>query len=295
MANPVFNTKNFQEQMHSGQGRQAPGWYQGGQSGQQGQGWYAGQQAPQYGQRAPQYSPEELQRLEQSYSGPAAGPADTGRMSYNDVIAKTVMTLVVVLAGAVVGWMMPALMLPGAIVGLVLGLVNSFKREPSPVLILLYAAAEGLFLGGISQVFEQMWPGIASQAVLATFCVFAVTLALYSSGKWRVTAKSVKIFMIAMIGYAVFSLVNLFLMLFGVTDAMFGLRGEYPLLGIGIGLLAVFLAAFSLVMDFTSITQGVQSGAPQKYSWTAAFGLTVTLVWLYVEILRILAILRGND
>jgi len=295
VANPVFNTKNFQEQMHSGQGRQAPGWYQGGQPGQQGQGWYAGQQAPQYGQRAPQYSPEELQRLEQSYSGPAAGPADTGRMSYNDVIAKTVMTLVVVLAGAVVGWMMPALMLPGAIVGLVLGLVNSFKREPSPVLILLYAAAEGLFLGGISQVFEQMWPGIASQAVLATFCVFAVTLALYSSGKWRVTAKSVKIFMIAMIGYAVFSLVNLFLMLFGVTDAMFGLRGEYPLLGIGIGLLAVFLAAFSLVMDFTSITQCVQSGAPQKYSWTAAFGLTVTLVWLYVEILRILAILRGND
>src|SRR5690606_7783483 len=105
--------------------------------------------------------------------------------SYNDVIAKTVMTLGLVLVGAVVGWMMPALMLPGAIVGLVLGLVNSFKREPSPALILLYAAAEGLFLGGISQVFEQMWPGIASQAVLATLCVFAVTLALYASGKVR--------------------------------------------------------------------------------------------------------------
>jgi uncharacterized YccA/Bax inhibitor family protein len=297
VANPVFNTKNFQEQMHSGQGQQAPGWYQGGQQqGQQGTGWYAGQQGrPQSGQQAPQYSPEQLEQLEQSYRQPAAGPVDTGRMSYNDVIAKTVMTLGIVLVGAVVGWMMPALMLPGAIVGLVLGLVNSFKREPSPVLILLYAAAEGLFLGGISQVFEQMWPGIASQAVLATFCVFAVTLALYSSGKWRVTAKSVKIFMIAMIGYALFSLANLFLMLFGVTDAMFGLRGEFPLLGIGIGVLAVFLAAFSLVMDFTAITQGVKAGAPQKYSWSAAFGLTVTLVWLYVEILRILAILRGND
>lgn len=296
MANPVFNTKNFQEQMHSGQGRQAPGWYQGGQQPAQGGDWYAGQQGrSQYGQPAPQYSPEQLEQLEQSYRQPAAGPADTGRMSYNDVIAKTVMTLGLVLVGAVVGWMMPALMLPGAIVGLVLGLVNSFKREPSPALILLYAAAEGLFLGGISQVFEQMWPGIASQAVLATLCVFAVTLALYASGKVRATPKTMRIFMIALIGYALFSLANLFLMLFGVTDAMFGLRGEFPLLGLGIGVLAVFLAAFSLVMDFTAITEGVRAGAPQKYSWSAAFGLTVTLVWLYVEILRILAILRGND
>ncbi|XKH55594.1 Bax inhibitor-1/YccA family protein [Citricoccus nitrophenolicus] len=301
MANPVFNSKNFQEQMHSGDGRggaatqQAPGWYQGGSRGQAQQGQaqqgYFGQQ----GQKAPQgqqYTPEQL---EQMYAQPAAGPADTGRMSYNDVIAKTVITLLLVVAGAAVGWNMPALMLPGAIVGLVLGLVNAFKREPSPVLILLYAAAQGLFLGGISGVFEQMWPGIAVQAVLATLCVFAVTLALFASGKWRVSKKSVKIFMVAMIGYALFSVVNLFLMLFGVTDAMFGLRGEFPLLGLGIGLLAVFLAAFSLIMDFTAITQGVKAGAPQKYSWSAAFGLTVTLVWLYVEILRILAILRGND
>ncbi|VXB02953.1 Bax inhibitor-1/YccA family protein [Citricoccus sp. K5] len=301
MANPVFNSKNFQEQMHSGDGRggaatqQAPGWYQGGSRGQAPQGQT---QQPQFGQRAPQGQPSQQytpEQLEQMYAQPAAGPADTGRMSYNDVIAKTVITLLLVVAGAAVGWNMPALMLPGAIVGLVLGLVNAFKREPSPVLILIYAAAQGLFLGGISGVFEQMWPGIAVQAVLATLCVFAVTLALFASGKWRVSKKSVKIFMVAMIGYALFSVVNLFLMLFGVTDAMFGLRGEFPLLGLGIGLLAVFLAAFSLIMDFTAITQGVKAGAPQKYSWSAAFGLTVTLVWLYVEILRILAILRGND
>ncbi len=290
MANPVFNSKNFQEQMRSGDGgtaTQTPGWYQGGAQGQR-------QGAPAYGQQQ-QYTPEQLAQLEQSYRQPAAGPADTGRMSYNDVIGKTVTTLLLVVVGAAIGWNIPALMLPGAIVGLVLGLVNAFKREPSPALILIYAAAQGLFLGGISGVFEQMWPGIAAQAVLATLCVFAVTLALYASGKWRVSAKSLKIFMAAMIGYALFSLVNLFLMLFGVTDAMFGLRGEFPLLGIGIGLLAVFLAAFSLVVDFTAITQGVQAGAPQKYSWSAAFGLTVTLVWLYVEILRILAILRGSD
>lgn len=288
MANPVFNTKTFQEQMHSGQ---QPGWYSGGQQTQTQPGQQGQFSQPQYGQQAPQgYSAEQLNEM---YAQPAAGPADTGRMSYNDVIAKTVMTLGIVLITAVIGWMMPVFMLPGAIAGLVLGLVNSFKREPSPVLILLYAAAEGLFLGGISQVFEQMWPGIASQAVLGTLCVFAVTLALYASGKVRATPKTMRIFMIAMVGYALFSLVNLFLMLFGVTDSMFGLRAGW--IGVAIGLVAVFLAAFSLVMDFTAIEQGVRAGAPQKYSWSAAFGLTVTLVWLYVEILRILAILRGND
>ena len=155
MANPVFNTKTFQEQMHSGQ--QQPGWYSGGQQTQTQPGQQGQFGMPQYGQQAPQgYSAEQLNEM---YQQPAAGPVDTGRMSYNDVIAKTVMTLGVVLITAVVGWMMPALMLPGAIVGLVLGLVNSFKREPSPVLILLYAAAEGLFRAASPRSSSRCGPG----------------------------------------------------------------------------------------------------------------------------------------
>lgn len=292
MANPVFNSKNFQEQMNSGQ---QPGWYSGGQTLAEEPREYdrAPQGQAQYGQT--QQDQVSAEQLDQMYRQPAAGPAQTGRMTINDVIAKTVITLGLVIIGAAIGWNMPALMLPGAIVGLVLGLVNSFKREPSPALILLYAAAEGLFLGGLSGVLDAMYPGIAVQAVLGTLCVFAATLALFTSGKVRATPKFMKIFMVAMVGYLVFSLVNLFLMLFNVTDGMFGLRSDYPMLGVGIGVLAVLLAAFSLVMDFTAVQQGVEAGAPEKYSWSAAFGLTVTLVWLYVEILRILAILRGND
>jgi uncharacterized YccA/Bax inhibitor family protein len=104
--------------------------------------------------------------------------------------------------------------------------------------------------------------------------------------------------MIAIAGYALFSLVNLIMMLTGVTQEPFGLRSVEIFgipLGVFIGLLAIGLAAFSLIMDFTSIEAGVRSGAPQRFSWTAAFGLTVTLVWLYVEIIRLLAILRGDD
>lgn len=252
---------------------------------------YSGMQAP------PIYSPEQLQSM---YNAPPAGPAQTGRMSFDDVIVKTVLTLALVLVGGAIGWFVPALALPGAIVGLVLGLVNSFKREPSPVLIMLYAVFEGVFLGGLSGMLERAFPGIVIQAVLGSLSVFAVTLFLFKSGKLRVTPKATRIFIIAISGYALFSLLNFGLMVFNVTDQPWGIRsmnipGTNIPFGVVLGLLAVGLAAFSLVMDFDSIQQGVQNGAPAKYAWTAAFGLTVTLVWLYVEILRLLAILRGND
>jgi uncharacterized YccA/Bax inhibitor family protein len=245
------------------------------------------------------------QQLEHMYNQPSAGPAQTGRMTFDDVIVKTLLCLGVVLLGAAVpAFLVPGLAVPlmvvGALGGFVLGLVNSFKREPSPVLILTYAGLEGLFLGGLTMFFEAMFPGIALQALTGTLIVFGVTLALFKSGKVRATPKAMKFFMIAIVSYALFSLVNLGMMVFGVTDGMFGVRsadipGTNIPFGVAIGLLAIGLAAFSLIIDFTSISEGVRHGAPQKYSWTAAFGLTVTLVWLYVEILRLLAILRGDD
>ena len=244
-----------------------------------------------------QFSAQQLQDL---YNKPSANASQTGRMTYDDVIMKTVFTLTLVLVGAAVGWMIPALMWPGMIVGLVLGLVNSFKKEPSPVLILGYALFEGLFLGGISGLLEGMYPGIVIQAVLGTLSVFLVTLVLFRNAKVRATPKMTRFFIIALAGYALFSLINFFLMIFNVTNSPWGVRsmdipGTNIPFGVVLGLLAIGLAAFSLIVDFTSIEQGVQRGLPTKYSWTAAFGLTVTLVWLYVEILRLLAILRGND
>ncbi|MBO0896359.1 Bax inhibitor-1/YccA family protein [Arthrobacter sunyaminii] len=276
--NPVFNGKNFNSQVRGGRMNQ-------------------GSLATQpHGQMTPQ-------QLQELYTAPSAGPAQTGRMTYDDVIMKTLACLAVVLVGAAIPMLVipgaaAPLMIVGALGGFVLGLVNSFKREPAPALILAYAALEGLFLGGLTLVLDNMFPGIGLQAVLGTLSVFAVTLVLFKSGKVRATPKAMRFFMIAMIGYAVFSLVNVGLMIFGAVDDPWGVRGMdiagIPL-GIIIGLFAVGLAAFSLIMDFTSIEQGVQAGAPVRYSWTAAFGLTVTLVWLYVEIIRILAILRGDD
>ncbi|WP_028245369.1 Bax inhibitor-1/YccA family protein, partial [Pseudoclavibacter soli] len=144
---------------------------------------------------------------------PLADSAD--RLTYDGVIVKSFTLFGVLIAGAVIGWMIPALLVPGMIVGLVLGLVNSFKKQPSVPLILLYGAAEGVFIGAISGVFESIYPGVVVQAVIATFSVFGVTLALFASGKVRASARGAKILMIAMVGYMVFSLINVGMMLFG--------------------------------------------------------------------------------
>lgn len=231
------------------------------------------------------------QRLEEMYAQPPAGPLETGRMTYDDVVIRTASVFAVLLVGAAVGYFVaPGLLMVGLVGGLVLGLVNAFKKEPSPALILGYAALEGLFLGGISRAFETQWNGIVFQAVLATLGTFGVMLALYKSGRIRVTPKFQRIMLFAVGGYAVFVLVNLVLVLF--TDL--NMRGFGPW-GLLVGAIGAVLAALSLTLDFDFIDRGVRSGIPARYAWTAAFGLTVTLVWLYIEFLRILAILRGDD
>ena len=170
-------------------------------------------------------------------------------------------------------------------------------------LIFGYAAFEGLFVGAISAFFEFMFPGIVVQATLATLSVVGVTLALFASGQIRASKKATKVFMIAMIGYLVFSLINVVMMMFGAFPAgsggPFGMLSNYTIagipLGVIIGVLVVIMAAYSLVLDFDSIQQGVRNGAPRQYGWLGAFGIMVTVVWLYVEILRLVAILRGNN
>jgi uncharacterized YccA/Bax inhibitor family protein len=239
------------------------------------------------------------QQLDELYARSAATPDQMDRMTYENTLQKTVGAFVVLLAFSAIGWFVPVLMIPGAIVGFVLALVNIFKKEPSPGLILAYTAAQGLFVGGISMFFETAWPGIVTQAVIGTFAVVGVTLALFASGKIRASKRATQVFLVAMVGYAVFSLINMGLMIFGVTDSAFGLRSEpSPLFGIPwgvlIGVFVILLAAYSLVLDFDAVKTGVQRGAPAKYGWTAAFGIMVTVIWLYLEILRLLAILRGE-
>lgn len=261
-------------------------------------------------------------QLEGMYAAPPAGAIETDRMSVEDTVWKTAGLFGILLVTAAIGWVFtlggvaaperdpyssfaPS-MLPwivGALGGFVLAMVISFtsRKKVRPALIFAYAAFEGLFIGGISAFFEVLWPGIVMQATLATISVVGVTLALFASGKIRASAKMTKIFMIAMIGYLVFSLLNVVLMWTGVfgSGEAFGMLSQVKIagipLGVIIGVLVVIMAAYSLVLDFDQIQQGVRNGAPRKYGWLGAFGIMVTVVWLYVEILRLIAIARGNN
>lgn len=254
-------------------------------------------------------------QLEGAYAAPAAGAIETDRMTYEDTIVKTVSLFVILLVTAVGGWVWtmagvtpqnpnPSILpwIVGMLGGFVLSLAVIFtsRKKIRPGLIFAYAAFEGLFIGGISAYFEMIWPGIVVQAALATFAVVGVTLALFSSGKVRASKKANKVFMIAIFGYMAFGLINLILMWTGVTQGMFGLYSEpSPLFGIPwgvlIGVFVILLAAYSLVQDFDQIQQGVRNGAPRQYGWLGAFGIMVTVVWLYIEILRLIAILRGSE
>jgi uncharacterized YccA/Bax inhibitor family protein len=253
--------------------------------------------------------------LEGMYAAPAAGAVETGRKTIEDTVWKTLGLFAVLLVTATVGWVWtmagvtpanpnPSILpwMLGALGGFVLSLVVIFgsRKKVRPGLIIAYAAFEGLFVGGISAFFEFIWPGIVVQATLATLSVVGVTLALFASGKVRASKRATKIFMIAMVGYLVFSLINVGLMLFNVPIAggAFGLLSQEFMgipLGLIIGVLVVIMAAYSLVLDFDQVQQGVRNGAPRQYAWLGAFGIMVTVVWLYVEILRILAILRGSE
>ena len=257
-------------------------------------------------------------QLEGAFAAPAAGAVQTGRMTVEDTVVKTLALFGILLVTAVVGWIwtmspvtaanpVPTMMpwIIGAMGGFVLAMVVTFtsRKKVRPGLIFGYAAFEGLFIGGISAFFEFIWPGIVMQATLATLSVVGVTLALFASGKVRASAKATKIFMIAMVGYLVFSLVNVVMMMFGAFPAgsggPFGMLSNYSIagipLGVIIGVLVVIMAAYSLVLDFDSVQQGVRNGAPREYGWLGAFGIMVTVVWMYIEILRLIAILRGNN
>jgi uncharacterized YccA/Bax inhibitor family protein len=246
--------------------------------------------------RSPAFNEQHLRTvdpLEEAYASRSATSRDTGRMTVDDVVNRTGLLLAIAFATGAVTWgfRLDALVFPAAIAGFILAMVIIFKQIMSPGPILAYAAIEGVFLGGISRYFDARWPGIVIQAVVGAAAVTGGVLALYKSGRIKVTPQFTKMVVGATIGFFVLIVVNLVASFF--VDGGLGLR-EGPL-GIVFGLFAIGLASMNLILDFDLVEKGSRAGLPTRYGWFAAFGIMVTLVWLYIEILRLLAILRGND
>jgi uncharacterized YccA/Bax inhibitor family protein len=247
--------------------------------------------------------PPSAAQLQEMYDGPT-GTSTTTRMTLDDVVVRSGILFVVLIAGAFAGWQVVEraawVVWVCALVAFGLALAATFTREAKPGLILLYAAFEGLFLGGISRWYDVYvaavkgtQTGIVMQAIIGTLVAFGVMLLLYSSGRLRATPRFQKILLIALFSYGAIALVSLIAALFGVGGG-WGFYGVGTL-GLVLCVLGVGLAAFTLVLDFDAIQKGVEAGLPERESWRAAFGLMVTLVWLYLELLRFLAILNSRN
>ena len=239
--------------------------------------------------------------------GPGGSPAtvDQGRMTLDTVVQKTGITLALVVLSAAATWYLTGdpsnrddartlmmLWMGGAFAGLGLALVLSFKREISPGLVLTYAVVEGVFVGAMSKYFEAVFDdGIVVGAVLGTVAAVAGTLAAYKFFNIQVTPKFRKFVVAAMFGFVALVLLDFVLSFF---DAQIGFN-EFGTLGLVMSVVGLVIGIFMLILDFDFVERGVAAGLPEVESWRAAFGLTVTIIWIYIEILRILAILRGSD
>ncbi|MGA5423475.1 Bax inhibitor-1/YccA family protein [Streptomyces lavendulocolor] len=235
---------------------------------------------------------------------PTQAPARAGAMTIDDVVSRTAMTLGTVFVTAALAWfLLPVdpenlntsygIGIGAALVAFVFAMIQSFKRKASPALILLYAAFEGVFLGVISNaVSTYVSPGVVPQAVLGTMAVFAGVLIAYKMRWIRVTRRFYGFVMAAALGFILLMAVNALFALFGGGDGL-GFRSGG--LGILFGVIGIILGACFLALDFKQVEDGIAYGAPREESWLAAFGLTMTLVWIYLEFLRLLSILQGDD
>ncbi|GAA4963546.1 Bax inhibitor-1/YccA family protein [Pseudonocardia tropica] len=229
-----------------------------------------------------------------SYVDPTQATQDTGRpITVDDVVQKTAISGGLALVAGFLTAMsgLYILALPAFIVGLVVSLIVIFKQKPSAPLTLTYSIAMGVALGGITGPINTLYPGIAFQALIGTAGVFFGMLVVYKTGAVRVTPRFTKWMMGALIGVVVLMLANLVASFF--TDGGLGLRDGGPL-AILFSVVVIGVAAFSLLLDFDAADNAVKAGVPAKYSWYIAFGLMTTLVWLYIEILRLLSYLRQD-
>ncbi|MEV6606943.1 Bax inhibitor-1/YccA family protein [Kutzneria sp. NPDC051319] len=228
------------------------------------------------------------------YGYPPAPPTAADRpMTADDVVTKTAAALgtTVVVGGltAYIG-LAPGFALLAALVGFGLALFITFKQSTNPALVLAYAAVEGVFLGTITRVIDYLVPGVAVQAIIGTVVVFATMLVLYRTGAVKVTPRLTKWIIGATMGAAAIMLLNLLMSFFGLN---LGIRGNGPL-AIVVSLVFIGIAAFNLLLDFDQADRAIRAGAPARFAWFIAFGLMVTLVWLYIEILNLLAQLQRN-
>ena len=310
MANPVMNSivKDWSTQQSTPAGYPAMPGYQ--PASQQAQNPYAGatnpygtQQGQAYGQQGA-YA-DQMASYEAMMNAPAADAVDRGTMTYDDVVVKSIMCFGLLLVGATAGWMTGivamgvafVLFFASCAVTLGLGLFIQFSKKIRPAAIIAYSLIQGFTLGVISYTFEAYFPGIVVTAVLATLVVIGTTLAAFMMGFVRNSSTLTRVAGIGSFAFFSYYLFSFALSMTGFVNmravnniTLFGIP-----LGVIIGVLAVFIGVLCLVRDFDAVKVGVASNVPEKYSWLCTFAIMTDVIWIYLEILRILSYLMRRN
>jgi uncharacterized YccA/Bax inhibitor family protein len=236
--------------------------------------------------------PATIEKAQAEYDAQFDSIVSSQKMTIGGTAIKIAGLFTLLLAGAFVAWNVPAvqgLMLPSVFVAFGLAMWITFSKKIRPAAVIAYAVIEGIFIGAISFFFEYRYPGIVMNAVIGTLTTAGAMFTAYSMGWVKVNARFTRIMTFALIGYAGFAVVNLLVGMFTNSAGVYSSQFAWVA-----GLVGVGLAAFTLNLDFEDISQGAALGLPREYEWKAAFGLLVTMVWLYLEILRLLAIFNRD-
>ena len=307
MANPVMNSivKDWSTQSTTPAGYPEMPGYQ--PASAQAQNPYGGSTNPyaQGGADAQYGYEEQMASYEAMMNAPAADAVDRGAMTYDDVVVKSLMCFGLLLVGAVAGWMTGVVALSAAMlvafaacaVTLGLGLFIQFSKKVRPGAIVAYSLVEGFVLGALSCAFEMMYPGIVVSAVLATLVVIGVTLGAFTMGFVRNSNTLTRVAGIGSFAFFIYYMASLFLSGTGLVNmtavrntTIFGIP-----LGVIIGVLAVFFGVLCLVRDFDAVKVGVANNVPEKYSWLCTFAIMTDVIWIYLEILKILSYFMRRD
>ena len=248
---------------------------------------------------------EQMASYEAMMNAPAADAVDRGTMTYDDVVVKSLMCFGLLLVGAVAGWMSGMVAIGAAmlvalaacVVTIGLAVFIQFSKKVRPGVIVAYSLVEGFVLGALSCAFEMRYPGIVVSAVLATLVVIGVTLGAFTMGFVRNSSTLTRVAGIGSFAFFSYYLFSFALSVTGMVDmravnniTLFGIP-----LGVIIGVLAVFIGVLCLVRDFDAVKVGVANNVPEKYSWLCTFAIMTDVIWIYLEILKILSYFMRRD
>lgn len=294
MSNPVMSNNPY---FKPGASTPNQTYYGGGTHTAQQNPYVAADQYP-YAEAKPQDS---AQATAQAWAMPATSRPVAEAMTYDDAMVKTAILLgVAIVSGVSTALFIPPNVVIGvavvaSIAAFVVGMITAFRPMVGPAMAIAYSALEGVALGGITGLIDRIYPGVAFQAILGTAIVVGVAVFLHMSGRVRTSSKGRRVVLTVLVAYIIFGLINLVLMLTGLTGSLRMLSFGGLKLGLILGVVMIAIGGYMLIGDLETAKYAVANRAPKQFAWTVGLGIVMTILWIYLEVLRLAAIFASDE